>query len=130
MIRPPTMLPRMVGIRLKFNQVAIPKSAPRIIPSGNRNMFTTVCSNTSAKKMKIGNHIIATRPDTERAVMLPITPRHTIRLQKIPRTKQVIHPSMPMFSKPRLRAVDTATNFLATALSSREKLPVSETATR
>ena len=105
------MLPRIVEIRLKFNQVAIPKSAPRIIHGGNRDMLTTMCSNTSAKKMKIGNHIIATRPDTVRAVMLPITPRQTIRLQKMPRTKHVIHPSIPMFSTSRLQPVETAMNF-------------------
>ena len=93
-------------------------------------MFTTVCSNTNAKKIKIGNHIATTLPATEREVIPPITPKQTIRLQKIARTKQVIQPSMPRFSKPTVRAVETAINFCATALGSIEKFMVNEIATK
>ena len=83
---PPTMLPRVTGIR--FLMIIWEKviSAPRRIPNGMMNMFATEWSRPRATNADIGN---------QTAVIFPIIVEHpeamytaiqTSQLQRIPRT--------------------------------------------
>jgi hypothetical protein len=61
-----------------------------IIAEGNRNMFTTECSNVMKKNSMIGIHMAITLP-----LIAHTTPEETIQLQSTPRMKMVTQPARP-----------------------------------
>ena len=73
----------------------IEKLPPISSADGNRNMFTTECSNTMAKKTMIGIHMATTLPVTVVEIIAPTTPVDTIQLHSMPRTKSVSMPAAP-----------------------------------
>eukprot|EP00581_Thalassiosira_minuscula_P024439 CAMPEP_0184412074 /NCGR_PEP_ID=MMETSP0738-20130409/6181_1 /TAXON_ID=385413 /ORGANISM="Thalassiosira miniscula, Strain CCMP1093" /LENGTH=212 /DNA_ID=CAMNT_0026770469 /DNA_START=610 /DNA_END=1247 /DNA_ORIENTATION=+ len=118
----------MTGISFQNNQLPIVMSAPIIMPSGNRYMLTTACSNTRPKKIRIGIHIAITLPPTVFEYMAPTTPIDTIQLHRMPLTNTVNQPAAPYSAKPRVRASAAPAKALPTALGSAEKAKVSEMA--
>ena len=66
-----------------------------ISAAGNRNMFTTECSNVMAKNTMMGIHIAITLPLTVVEIMAPTTPVETIQLQSMPRMNKVSMPAAP-----------------------------------
>src|SRR5580704_3196843 len=92
---PATILPMVTGRRFQSRNWPTEMGAPKIIPEGMRNMFTTECSNPSAKKVMMGSHIAAIFPTVEREASANTAPMVTIQLQRMPFTTAVAQPLGP-----------------------------------
>ena len=84
---PPTMLPRVTGIKLAVKKWLKVMSAPRAIPMGIKNMFATLCSRPMATKAQIGGHRPRILPGRLLAAPAHHTATHTSQLARMARMK-------------------------------------------